>query len=146
MGIKWKLQNPWYDYYYSAKARCENKNNNRYQYYGGKGIKFLMTLEDFKFLWFRDEAYNMKKPSIDRKNSNKNYTLENCQFIELKENCGKELRKSILQFDLNNKFLKEWESMHQVEKILGFWHGNISYACLGKYKQANGFIWKYKEK
>lgn len=144
MGIKWKLENPWYNHYYSAKNRCENLNNIGYKYYGGKGIKFLMTLDDFEFLWFRDKAYLMDKPSIDRENSNKDYTLENCQFIELDENSSKASRKTVLQYNLQGSFLKEWESTRKIEKMLGFSHGNISYACIGKYKQANGYIWKYK--
>lgn len=37
-------------------------------------------------LWFRDKAYKMVKPSIDRKDANKNYTIDNCRYIELKEN------------------------------------------------------------
>ena len=28
----------------------------------------------------------MKRPSIDRKNSKKDYTLQNCRFLELSEN------------------------------------------------------------
>lgn len=53
---------------------------------------FLMTVKDFKFLWFRDKAYLMEKPSIDRKNNNGNYTLKNCQFIELRKNRSKDNR------------------------------------------------------
>lgn len=77
---------PWMSAYYHAKARCLDKNIHTFKRYAGKGIKFLMKKEDFKFLWFRDKAYLMKSPSIDRINSNDNYELKNCRFIELIEN------------------------------------------------------------
>ena len=68
------------------KKRCNNKNRKDYKYYGGKGIKCLITKEELKKLWFRDKAYLMKKPSIDRKDSNGNYEYSNCRFIEMTEN------------------------------------------------------------
>jgi len=77
---------PWIRHYRSAKQRCENPNHKKYNRYGGRGIKFLLTLQEIKFLWFRDKAYEMKQPSIDRKKLNKDYRLANCQFIELKKN------------------------------------------------------------
>ena len=46
-------------------------------------------------LWLRDEAANMKKPSIDRKDKDGHYVFGNCRFIELSNNSklarGKEL-------------------------------------------------------
>ncbi len=47
----------------------------------------LLTHGDLKFLWFRDKAYNMEHSSIDRINPQKHYTLENCRYIEYRENC-----------------------------------------------------------
>lgn len=84
---------PWKSHYKEAKSRCYNPNRPNYKYYGGRGIKFLMTMENFKFLWFRDKAYNMNQPSIDRKNNDKNYILENCRFVELSENTLKRNKK-----------------------------------------------------
>jgi hypothetical protein len=43
-------------------------------------------------LWFRDKAYLMRHPSIDRIDSNGNYELNNCQFIEMKRNRVKDRR------------------------------------------------------
>ncbi len=86
---KWLNKNPWYPSFNCAKSRCRDKVNGSYEDYGKKGIKFLMTVDDFKTLWFRDKAYMMKRPSIDRKNNKKNYVKENCQFIELIDNCRK---------------------------------------------------------
>ena len=88
-ALKLRKEYPWYYSYSAAKQRCTNKNNRKYPIYGGRGIKFLMTPEDFKLLWFRDKAYLMNKPTIDRKDSNKNYCFDNCQFIEHKINSMK---------------------------------------------------------
>lgn len=77
---------PWIKPYESAKYRCTNIKAANYKKYGAKGIKFLMSLEDFKYLWLRDNAYEMDKPSIDRIDSKGNYELSNCRFIEHKIN------------------------------------------------------------
>ena len=79
----------WYKHYQKAKTRCNNKNHINYKNYGGRGIKCLLTKEDIKYLWFRDKAYLLKRPSIDRKNNNGNYTLKNCRFIELSKNISR---------------------------------------------------------
>jgi len=70
----------------SIKTRCEYPKAINYKYYGGKGIKCLLSLDDIKFLWKRDNADTLKKPSIDRIDSNGNYELSNCRFVELRQN------------------------------------------------------------
>ena len=81
-----KILTPWMVSHRAAKARCNNPNHNRFRWYGAKGIKFLMTTDDFKFLWFRDRAHEMKSPTIDRIDSTGNYELSNCRFLERKDN------------------------------------------------------------
>lgn len=76
------INNPWYKIFHNIKNRCTKPNNKDYRYYGGKGIKCLLTQVQIKELWFRDKAYEMKKPSIDRRDSNKDYCYNNCRFIE----------------------------------------------------------------
>jgi len=102
-----------------------------------------------KELWFRDKAYNLKRPSIDRKNNNEDYTFENCRFIELGKNTAERNArvspKPVNQYDLQGNFIKMWHSMTEVEIKLGFANPNISSACSGRYKQAYGFIWKFKK-
>jgi hypothetical protein len=52
--------------------------------------------------------------------------------------------KPLLQLTLNGEFIKEWESAREVQRELKFNQGNVSKCLNGEYKQAYGFIWKYK--
>lgn len=84
---------PWKQHYKSAEQRCNNPNRTGYEYYGGRGIKFKLTLADVKELWFRDEAWKLTKPSIDRIDNDGHYEFSNCRFIELNKNCNRQVRK-----------------------------------------------------
>ena len=77
---------PWSKFAWVAKRRCTNKKNDNYHYYGGRGIEYRMTTEQVKFLWKRDKAGSMGRPSIDRINNDGHYEISNCRFIELAEN------------------------------------------------------------
>ena len=55
-------------------------------------------------------------------------------------------KRPIIQFDLNNNFIKEWSSIKEAQlNIRNNTIGSISPCVRGIYKQAYGFIWKYKE-
>jgi hypothetical protein len=83
----WKKRvRPWMSSYRNAKSRCENKSYVSYNRYGGRGIKFMLTEEEIKKLWFRDKAYLLKRPSIDRIDNDGNYKYNNCRFIEKYDN------------------------------------------------------------
>ena len=77
-----KLLMPWIMSYNKARRRCLEPKNNRYYRYGGRGIEFKMTLNDFKILWFRDKAYLMEHPTIDRMDNDGHYETGNCRFLE----------------------------------------------------------------
>jgi len=88
----WRKNHPWLSSYYSAYARCTDPNKENYNRYGGRGIRFRITKKEIKALWFRDKAYLMKKPSIDRIDNDGDYCFENCQFIEFFDNTQKGLQ------------------------------------------------------
>lgn len=84
-----KKRTPWLVHLFNARYRCTNKNATGYEYYGGRGIKCNLTNYDAQALWFRDKAWTLIKPSIDRVDSDSDYTYDNCRFINLSENCRK---------------------------------------------------------
>lgn len=82
----YRTKEPWLNSWRNAKYRCTNSKHKCYTNYGGRGIKFLLTKEEIKKLWFRDKAWLLNWPSIDRKDSDGNYKYSNCRFIEKVKN------------------------------------------------------------
>ena len=128
----------------SIRQRCEDSNSQAYKYYGGRNIKCLITTEEITKLWFRDKAYDMEKPSIDRKDNDGNYEYSNCQFMERPDNKSKDWKKPIQQYDLNDKFIKEWDSMVEASLELNIVRTNICKVLKKKRISAGGYKWEYK--
>lgn len=91
--LRWAKKNPWFSFLHNARTRCRYESHRSYKQYGGRGIKCLLTFEEIKILWARDNAHLLVRPSLDRISSNDHYTFENCQFIELAENIAKSNRE-----------------------------------------------------
>lgn len=53
--------------------------------------------------------------------------------------------KKVLQYDLKGNFINEWKSGTEASRQLNMSQANISACCRGLRKQANGFVWKFKE-
>lgn len=102
----------------NINGRCNIKTTNKYEYYGGRGIKNLLTVEDVVSLAIRDRAMSMERPSIDRIDSTGHYSFKNCRFVELIKNIKSRTYKSIKKpYTPKNKLIN-------VLKIL-----NISELC-----------------
>lgn len=71
------------------KERCSNPNHKDYQYYGGKGIIVCEEWMNFKNFegWALKNGYNKDagymECTIDRKDYDKNYSPENCRFVNM---------------------------------------------------------------
>jgi hypothetical protein len=99
--LKKTLHNIWY--------RCNYPGTNKFSYYGGRNIKCLISLKDLEEIWERDNASNLKQPSINRKNPADHYTKENCQFIEFSENRRQRRFKKCKVCDRRLNFFSEFE-------------------------------------
>ena len=81
--------------------------------------------------------------------------VENLQWVSSKQNqnsgtCierrSKKKQKPVLQYTMDEKFIKEWPSIKDIEIELGIKQYNISRCCNDKRKSACGYIFKFKEK
>ena len=67
--------------------------------------------------------------------------------IKVKMRNNKNIKKNpVLQFDMNGNLLNSWESIYEIERILGINTKNIREACKRKHKKKTSFnnIWIYK--
>lgn len=53
--------------------------------------------------------------------------------------------KPVNQYDINGRFIKQYESCVEAGKELNLGHGNIQRCARGERKTAYGYIWKYVE-
>jgi group I intron endonuclease len=56
------------------------------------------------------------------------------------------MKKPILQYSLDNNFIKEWDSLSGAAKELNIYVGCINNCLRGRTKSSYGFVWKYKNK
>jgi group I intron endonuclease len=148
----------------------KNKHNNNYllnawNKYGEESFTFTIIEKCERFLLPEKEAYwvsfynsndqnfgynlmvvgrknhhhsdETKKKMSDAKLGKKNTAEHN-------RNCTLTKYKTVLQFDKQGNFIKEWLGASYVRDVLGYPQSNITAVCNGLRKTARGFIWKYK--
>lgn len=97
--------------------------------------------------------------TINHKDENKeNNNIFNLEWMSLKDNqnygtrnkrisnknTNSKLSKKVLQYTLDDIFIKEWESVSEIERQTNYSQGNISSCCRGLRKSAYNYKWKYK--
>ena len=90
-GVGTKLYNSWM----AMRQRCYNKNTKSYQDYGAKGVKVCSEWKDsFKEFkkWAEKNGYK-EGLTIDRINSNGNYTPDNCRWLTRKDNISRSAKR-----------------------------------------------------
>ena len=94
------------------------------------------------------------KPCVNHIDENKsNNDLSNLEWCTVRENnahgtrtkrAAEKLSQKVVQLDLNNNVLNEFESIRQAERETGAPRTSISSCCNGKTKSAGGFKWRKK--
>lgn len=117
---------------------------------------YLHNSTTFVYLWqeWVDSGYNTRlRPSIDRVDFRRHYTLDNIQLITWEENNIKGILeansikyKPVKQYDLKGNYIDTFCSMVEAATKTNTNKSDLSCCCRGKYKTAGGFIWKFKNK
>jgi len=116
----------------SIKTRCYNPRCKGFYLYGGRGIKNNLTFEDLRFLWNRDKADQLVRPSIDRIDNDGDYQLSNCRFIEFRENTA----RSRFQYPEEIRTLGD---ISLIDNSLEYWR---RHKLQREYREKKGFEWK----
>lgn len=105
-----------YSIWLGMRERCSYPQNVSYPAYGGRGIKVCNEwASDFdKFRnWALSNGYN-DTLSIDRIDSDLDYSPENCQWIPLSENCAKQRKSRFITIDGVTKSITKWAKTIQI--------------------------------
>lgn len=113
----------------------------------------ILVLESF---CKRPDGLNQINHKDENKENNRLDNLEYCNNV-YNQNYGscsvnkskstindKQKSKQVIQFAKDGTFIKEFPSLHEVERTLGFKHGHIRDACNEKLHTAYGYKWKWK--
>ena len=100
---------------------------------------------------FINNAKNL--PAINHKDENKlNNCVDNLEWCDKKYNnnygkCkdkhAKTVSKPINQYDLQDNFIKQWNSMKEASETLKLSRGNICLCCEGIRNKTGGYRWRY---
>lgn len=98
-----------YTTWQSIKQRCSNKSNKKYAIYGGKGIKVCSEWQTFECFsgWALSNGYR-DDLTIDRINSDHDYSPENCRWADYKTQNNNTNRNHILLIYGEKKTVAQW--------------------------------------
>lgn len=71
-----------------------------------------------------------------------NESIERSKYYGMYEST---FRKTVLQYDLDGNFVKEWISASACKREGGYNQGAVSECCRGDRRRYKNFMWKYKE-
>jgi hypothetical protein len=148
---EWRFWESWYiELFKSWGFELENKNNGG----GGRGPGWVSSPErnnKIKKSLINHSQYYTKEVRDKISKGNK---ISKPFSNQHKQNIGIAKRKQakpVLQYDLEDNFIKEWESKGQAAEYIKHQTGKTSNltsqikdCILGKQKTAFGFKWKYK--
>ena len=111
-----------YDNCYNAAKECTKRSEFKKKYYQG-------WYESLKNGWINDYTWFIDGNKVA------------WQRLKNREDQS----KCVCQYSLDGEFIKEWPSLAEIERQLGFAKANISACCKNKYgaKTRYGYIWRF---
>lgn len=107
-----------YNSWRAMRARCNNPNDIGFHQYGGRGIKVCDRWASFE-LFLSDMGVRPEKHTLDRKDTDGDYTPENCRWATHSTQCKNRRlvgRYTGLEIDGVRKSFRDWEKVSPVSR------------------------------
>lgn len=101
-------QTPFYQCWSNMKRRCDDPTNVAYNRYGGRGIAYDPRWTQFEA--FYEDMYPTFRQglTLDRTNNNENYSMRNCRWATIKEQCNNRRTSRYFTIDGVTQTLAQW--------------------------------------
>lgn len=108
-----------YKVWSEMKRRCNNKNDNVYKYYGGRGIKYCPEWEKFEIFekWALANGYKELHRglcTLDRIDHEGDYRPENCRWISINAQQRNKRNSFMICIDGKTMTASEWSEVSGV--------------------------------
>lgn len=122
-----KVHKSTFNSWVGMRQRCKYKNHNEYHRYGGRGINYDPSWDDFeKFL--SDMGAKPVGSSLDRIDNDKDYCKDNCKWSTREEQSSNTSRSIFVQWDgekttlkrLSKKIGVKYDRLHNLFRTRGF--------------------------
>lgn len=107
LHTKGKTKTPEYQSWCSMNQRCNNPNDPKFSYYGGRGIKVCQRWTDFAN-FFADMGARPEGTTLDRINADMGYTPENCRWATKRQQQNNLRSNVFIEMDGERLTLKGW--------------------------------------
>lgn len=106
---KTTIYNRIYNSWDKMMRRCTDNNDERYKYYGARGITVCNEWNKFRpfYEWALSHGYD-DKLTLDRIDVNGNYEPSNCRWITMKEQNNNKRNNVNVEYNGEIKTLKQW--------------------------------------
>jgi hypothetical protein len=98
---------PTYKSWHMMKQRCNNANYSQYKDYGARGIRVCARWDSFEN-FLADMGVRPEGMTLDRKDTNGDYTPENCKWSTRKEQQRNRRTNNVLVLDGRAMILVDW--------------------------------------
>lgn len=104
------------------KRVCTDKDEPRYKYYGGKGVKVIWnSFEEFRNDMHQSyvdhvDAFGEQDTTIERIDNNGNYCKENCKWATRKEQAQNRSTSRMITYNGQTRCLKEWADIVHIPR------------------------------
>lgn len=97
-----------YKTWHAMKARCNNLNNDNYEWYGGRGIKICPEWENDFDKFLKDMGPRPENTTLDRIDNNLGYSKENCRWADNFTQSNNKRGNRILEYNGRKQTLCQW--------------------------------------